>query len=98
MRAAQRGQIDAVQLFAGRDVDDGDGVAPSRAGTGVIARERELAVIGDGQLVRVLPGGTRPSTLPFVGSTIAIAFSPLCRTSNAGDGVSWAGACGPRAR
>ena len=57
MRAGQRSQIDAVQLLAGRDVDDGDAVAPSRARTGVVAREGKLPVVGHGQLMRVLPGG-----------------------------------------
>ena len=54
VRTAQRGQIDAVQLLAGRDVDDGDGVSPLCAGAAVIACESEFPIGGHSQLVRVL--------------------------------------------
>src|SRR5208283_3139268 len=55
VRTAQRGQIDTVQLFATRDVNDRDGVPPLCAGTAVVACESEFPIGGDSQLVRVLP-------------------------------------------
>ena len=57
VRASERAQLDVVQLFPGRDVDDREGVAPALAIAAVIAREREFPVVGDGQLVGVLPDG-----------------------------------------
>ena len=56
VRAAEGTQIDPVQLLPGRDVDHRDGIAASRAGAGVIAGERELSVVRNGQLMRILPG------------------------------------------
>ena len=59
VRAAQRTDLDPVQFLAARDIDDRQAVPPSRPGSGVIAGEREPAVVGDGQLVGVLTGRAR---------------------------------------
>jgi len=56
VRTFQRSKIDAVQYFAGRDVDDGDGVSSLCAGTAVIACESEFPIGGHSQFVRILAG------------------------------------------
>ena len=42
---------------SGPDIDDGDTVASLRRVATVVARERELSVVGHSQLMGVLPGG-----------------------------------------
>ena len=57
VRAAERGDVNAMDLLPRRDVDDGQGVASARTRAGVVGRDGELPVVGDDQLVRVLSRG-----------------------------------------
>ena len=57
VRTAQRREVDMVQLFAGRDVEDGEGVASLCAVTAVIAGEGEFPIGRYSQFVGSWPTG-----------------------------------------